>query len=119
MTRPEHQQRPSRLGGFWGFLVGGAAVALLLVVLQPVTDPKDCPNYGAAGNASVFANSAWDFYLPLVLLGWLVLVVAEQAHPAAWWGRTRTAVAGRAVAAVSLTLVAACCLGATLLATCR
>lgn len=113
------RQQPPTLGGFRVLLAGGAALAILMVALRPIMDPKDCPNYGAAGNASAFADPMWDLYLPFVLLGWVVLVVAEQAHPVTWWHRTRTVVAVRAASAVSLALVASCCLGVPMLTICR
>ncbi|GIG86236.1 hypothetical protein [Plantactinospora endophytica] len=102
--------RPSRLSGFWVCLVGGAVIALLLTVLDPVTRYQDCPNYGGNGNASAFDNAAWDLWFPLVLLGWLVLVVLEQMLPVTWRHRGGPDIAVRAASAVALSISTSCCL---------
>jgi hypothetical protein len=98
-----------RLNGFWACLGGGVAVGLLLLYLQPVMRPEDCPNYGGNGNASAFRNPNWDLYLPIVLFGWLVLVLLELVLLAADRNRTWGDVALRAGVTVSVTLVASCC----------
>ncbi|MEV6304221.1 hypothetical protein AB0M02_32780 [Actinoplanes sp. NPDC051861] len=97
--------------GFWALVTGGAGVLVLLLVLRPIVDQRDCPNFGAAGNASAFPDAAWDLRFPLVLLVWVALVIVEQVLP------PRNA--GRALAAISLVLVASCCLGASLGTVCR
>ena len=51
------------------------------MALQPVTDVRDCSNYGAAGNASVFENEMWDLYYPALLFVWLAAVITEQLVP--------------------------------------
>ena len=105
--------------GFWALATGGAGVLVLLLVLQPVIDQRDCSNFGAAGNAGAFPDPSWDFWFPVVLLGWVVLILVEQALPVTWRGGTVGANAGRALAAVSLALLVSCCLGATLGTVCR
>jgi hypothetical protein len=108
-------ERPFPLGGLWALLVGGLLVTVLVVALDPITRQQDCPNYGAAGNASVFANPAWDIYLPLMLLGWVALVLAEQAFPTTWRHRSRLTFLGRAATAVTVSLTGSCFIGAQLL----
>jgi hypothetical protein len=102
--------RPTRLGGFWTVLVGGGVIALLLTGLDPVMRQEDCPNYGAAGNASAFDNPDWDFYFPLVLLGWTALVVVEQVLPVTWRHRAGAALAVRVTSALLLSMSSSCCL---------
>ncbi|WP_432837421.1 hypothetical protein [Dactylosporangium sp. CA-092794] len=111
--------RPSRLGGLWALLVGGAAIAALLVFLHPILDPSACPNAGAAGNASAFADPAWDLYFPLVLLCWIVSIAVEQALPVTWRHRTRAETALRATAALALSVTASCCLGLQVAVACH
>lgn len=111
-------KRPFPLGGLWACLVGGVLVTSLLVVLDPITRQQDCPNYGASGNASVFANSIWDLYFPLALFGWVALVIVEQALPTTWRHRSRLDLLLRGATAVGVSLIASCALGA-LLITCR
>ncbi|GIF23712.1 hypothetical protein BJ973_004323 [Actinoplanes tereljensis] len=109
----------TRLAGFWALLGGGVLVAVLTVALQPVVSQQDCSNYGASGNASAFADPAWDLRFPLVLLGWVALVVLEQALPFTWRRRRPAEVAGRAAAAVLAATTVGCCLGLTLGTVCR
>ncbi|MFI1192714.1 hypothetical protein ACH4T9_05525 [Micromonospora sp. NPDC020750] len=104
----EDRQRPSRLSGFRVCLLGGAFFLALLAVLQPITRYEDCPNYGGNGNASAFANPAWDFYLMVLLFGWLVLVVLEQTLSITRRGRGRADFALRAAGAITLTTIASC-----------
>ena len=104
----EDRRRPSRLSGFRVCLLGGAFFVALLAVLQPITRYEDCPNYGGNGNASAFANPAWDFYLTLLLFGWVVLVVLEQTLSVTRRGRGGVDVALRAAAAIALSTVASC-----------
>jgi hypothetical protein len=111
--------RPSALGGLWALLVGGVAIVGLLLFLQPVTQRAECPNYGGNGNASAFANSAWDLYLPLVLLAWVVLIGVEQLLPVTWRGRGGGEIAARAVVAVVVAVVGSCCLFLSLGTVCR
>lgn len=91
-------------------IVGGIGLVALIVALNPITRQEDCPNYHAAGNASAFANPVWDLYLPLMALGWLVLIILEQALPSTWRHRTRIDIVTRAVSALGLAIVASCCL---------
>lgn len=100
--------RPSALRGLWSFVVGGAGLVALTVALGPITRPEDCPNYGGNGNASAFSNPAWDLYLPILALGWVVLIVLEQALPVTWRDRSRTDIATRAATVVILSLVGSC-----------
>ncbi|MET7399422.1 hypothetical protein ABZS66_38665 [Dactylosporangium sp. NPDC005572] len=121
--------RPSRLSGLWAFAVGGLLLVVLLVILHPATSQKDCSNYGANGNASAFSNpngnaSAfskldWDIYLPLVTVGWLVLVIMEQVLPVTWRNRGRVDGAVRATAAIGLSTVGLCCFVLPLEVVCR
>ncbi|MER7005881.1 hypothetical protein ABT297_22970 [Dactylosporangium sp. NPDC000555] len=111
--------RPSRLSGWWACLVGGAVMASLLVFLDPILHQQDCPNAGGNGNASAFANSDWDFYLPLVMIGWAFLVIMEQALPVTWRGRSRLNAAVRAATAVAVSLSGSCWLFLQLATVCR
>jgi hypothetical protein len=104
----EDRKPPSRLSGFRVCLLGGAFFVVLLAVLQPITRFEDCPNYGGNGNASAFANPAWDFYLTLLLPGWVFLVVLEQTLSVTRRGRGGVDVAIRAAGAILLTTVASC-----------
>ncbi|MEU1687282.1 hypothetical protein [Micromonospora sp. NPDC005707] len=104
----DDRKPPSRLSGFRVCLLGGAFFVALLAVLQPITRYEDCPNYGGNGNASAFANPAWDFYLTLLLFGWVFLVVLEQTLSVTRRGRGRADVALRAAGAIAVTTVAAC-----------
>jgi hypothetical protein len=115
----EDHDRPALLGGLWALLGGGLAIAVLLVILHPVTRQEDCSNYLAAGNASAFANSKWDFYLPVTLLGWVLLVALEQALPTSWRHRGGWAVTARSGGAVMLSVVGSCCVLAPLLLVCH
>ncbi|MER7457940.1 hypothetical protein [Micromonospora sp. NPDC126480] len=109
----------SRLSGFWACLIGGAVIASLLMVLDPITRAEDCPNYGGNGNASAFDNAAWDLWFPLVLLGWLVLVLLEQTLPVTRRHRGGTDIAVRAASALSLSVVISCCLVLNVSVVCR
>jgi hypothetical protein len=111
--------RPSRLGGFWACLTGGLFLAGLLTYLRPVLDPARCPNAGAAGNASAFADPAWDLYLPLLVLGWLLLVAVEQALPMTWRHRGASAVVLRAALAIGVVVAVSCVVVAPLEIVCR
>ena len=88
-------------------------------LLQPVTRFEDCSNYGANGNASAFANPAWDLLFPLLTLGWVVLIVMEQVLPVTWRGRTRLDGWLRATVAVSVSIVGSCSLVSSFLVLCR
>jgi hypothetical protein len=102
------ETRPAPLGGFWAFLAGGALLIALLAYAHPIIDPAQCPNAHAAGNASAFADPAWDVRLPVAMLGWLLLVAAEQALPTTWRHRDRAAVALRAALALTIAAGASC-----------
>jgi hypothetical protein len=90
------------------FLAGGVVVAAVLVYAHPIVDPAHCPNAGAAGNASAFADPAWDLRLPVLMLGWLLLVGVEQVLPTTWRHRDGAAVALRAALALTTAVVASC-----------
>lgn len=107
------------MSGLWACIVGGVSLAALVVVLNPIRRPEDCPNYGAAGNASAFANEAWDLYLPLLTIGWLALVVVEQVLPVTWRGRRRLDGTVRAAAALVVSATASFCLVLPLVLVCR
>ena len=109
----------SPLAGFWALLVGGALLTVLTMVLQPATDVRDCPNYGGNGNASAFPHEVWDLYYPLLLLGWLSAVLAEQLLPVTWNGRGAGLIVARGLLAVTIALAASCGAGAGLLLLCR
>jgi hypothetical protein len=111
--------RPFPLSGFWSMLVGGAAIVALLVFLSPMTSRSDCPNALGNGNASAFADPRWDLYLPLVLLGWILLIVVEQFLPVSHRGRTRSVAALRGVAALALSVTVSCCLFLQVATVCR
>ncbi|GAB3332738.1 hypothetical protein RMN56_11540 [Micromonospora halotolerans] len=115
----EDRKPPSRLSGFRVCLVGGAFFVALLAVLQPITRFEDCPNYGGNGNASAFANPAWDFYLTLLLPGWVFLVVLEQTLSVTRRGRGGVDVALRAAGAILVTTIASCCLFVNVAALCH
>jgi hypothetical protein len=101
--------RPSPLGGLWAFLGGGTVMAVTVLLLHPVTRQQDCPNWGGNGNASVFRDPKWDLYLPVMALGWLALIVAEQVLPIAWRTRPAWMVAGRGLAALLTAGTLSCC----------
>jgi hypothetical protein len=111
--------RPAPLGGFRALLTGGLALTVVLVVQHPIVDPGRCPNAGAAGNASAFADSSWDLYLPVLMLGWLLLVAVEQALPTTWRHRGAAAVTARATSAIVAVLVVCCAVGLPLETVCR
>lgn len=111
--------RPTPLGGFWAFLLGGLVLVAAVVHAHPIVDPSDCPNAGAAGNASAFADPSWDLRLPMLVLGWLALVVVEQAIPTTWRHRPGWAVATRAALAISVVFAASCLLLVPLETVCR
>ncbi|BCJ69272.1 hypothetical protein [Polymorphospora rubra] len=111
--------RPKLLAGFWSFVVGGPALVAVIVALNPITSQEDCPNYGASGNASAFADPVWDLYLPLMALVWITFVAVEQILPVTRRHRTRAAWAVRAVAALVLAVVGSCCLVVPLGIVCR
>ena len=112
-------ERRAPLAGFWALLVGGALLAVLTVALRPITDVRDCSNYGGSGNASAFPDEIWDLYYPLVLLGWLSAVVVEQLLPVTWNGRRTGAIVARGLLAVAITVTASCCAGVQLLSLCH
>ncbi|WP_230688908.1 hypothetical protein ACN26Y_07130 [Micromonospora sp. WMMD558] len=102
--------RPSLLAGFWSFLAGGLVLVAVIVALDPITRREECPNYGAAGNASAFADPVWDLYLPLMAIAWISFVAVEQTLPVTRRHRSRAAWAARAAAALVLAVVGSCCL---------
>ena len=97
-----------RFSGFWALLTGGAAIAVLLAVLDPITRPQDCANYGGNGNASVFDNPDWDLWFSLILVCWLAAIVVEQALPVTRRHRGGVEVAARALGAITLAIVSSC-----------
>jgi hypothetical protein len=111
--------RPSPLSGLWCFTIGGVGLVALTVALDPITRQEDCPNYGASGNASAFPNPVWDLYLPILALGWMVLIILEQALPLTWRNRSQIDIATRAATAVTLSLVGSCGLLPWLLIMCH
>ncbi|PZV92672.1 hypothetical protein SAMN05443287_108189 [Micromonospora phaseoli] len=113
------RRRSSWLSGFWTCLVGGAVIATLLMVLDPIMRYEECPNYGGNGNASAFDNPAWEFWFPIVLLGWLVLVVLEQTLPVTRRHRSGAEVAVRAASAFTLSVLISCCLFLNVAVVCR
>jgi len=112
-------ERRSPLAGFWALLVGGALLLVLTVALRPVTDVRDCSNYGASGNASAFSDDRWDLLYPLLLLGWLCAVVVEQLLPPTWSGRGAGSIVARGLLAVTIALIVSCGVGINLLALCH
>ncbi|MFI5934054.1 hypothetical protein [Actinoplanes sp. NPDC051494] len=111
--------RSSVLSGFWSVLAGAVFLAGLLIWLHPVVDPGECPNLGGNGNASAFADPVWDSYLPVLALGWVILVLAEQALPVTWRGRGGAEVAVRGGTAVLGTITLCCCVLVPFLTVCR
>ncbi|WP_157408411.1 hypothetical protein [Actinoplanes sp. N902-109] len=115
----EDPARPSPLSGLWTAVAGAPVYVLLLLVAHPITRVEDCSNYGAAGNASAFANSSWDLWLPLIALGWLLVVLIEQALPVTWRHRGGGEVAVRALTALVGSLAWSCCLTLPFLGMCH
>ncbi|MFI7543594.1 hypothetical protein [Actinoplanes sp. NPDC049599] len=119
----DDHDRPSPLSGLWSCVVGGLLLVLLLIVLDPVLRVEDCPNHGGSfsgsGGASAFADPAWDFFFPLLALGWVVLVVMEQALPVTWRGRSRLEGWVRAGVAVMASMAASCLLALSFAVVCR
>jgi len=111
--------RPTPLGGLWALLLGGLFLIAAVVYARPTLDPAQCSNAGAAGNASSFADPAWDARLPLFVLGWLTLVGIEQTLPTTWRHRPAAVVALRAALAFSVVIVASCALVVPLETVCR
>ncbi|GAB3833170.1 hypothetical protein GCM10027610_026550 [Dactylosporangium cerinum] len=97
-----------KFSGFWALLTGGAAIAVLLAVLDPITRPEDCANYGGNGNASAFDNPGWDLGFSLVLVCWLAAIAVEQTLPVTRRHRGGVEVAARALGALTLAVVASC-----------
>jgi hypothetical protein len=115
----DDDERASPLSGLWACVVGGLLIVVLLLFLDPVSRVEECPNYGAAGNASAFDDSGWDFFFPLVVLAWITLTIMEQALPVTWRGRSRVEGWVRAGAAVMASTTAGCCLALGLAVACR
>ncbi len=111
--------RPLPLAGFWTLVVGGLVQVAVIVALAPITRQEDCPNWGASGNASAFADPNWDLYLPLMTLAWVALVAVEQTLPVTRRHRGWEACVVRAAAALVLALVGSCCLVVPLGIVCR
>lgn len=104
---PDDHRRLSALRGLWSFTVGGLLLIALIVALHPATSQEGCPNYGGNGNASAFPDPAWDLYLPVLVLGWIVAIVVEQFLPVTRRG-SADAIA-RGVTAIGIAVVASCC----------
>jgi hypothetical protein len=100
--------RPSALSGLWVLVVGGAAIVLLLLFLDPIVSTTNCLNHGGNGHAGACAEPDWDFLLMLLLPGWILLVVVEQVLPVTWRHRSRLAASTRALTAVVLALIGSC-----------
>lgn len=113
------ERRPARLGGFRALIGGAAGIVVALLILRPIVDRRDCPNYGGNGNASSFGDERLDLVFVLLLLGWLAAVAVEQALPVAWRHRHPVEITLRAAAAVLLALTASCCLAVEVLVTCH
>lgn len=92
---------------------------MLTVALRPITDVRDCLNYGGSGNASAFRDESWDLFYPLVLLLWLSAVIVEQLTPVTWNGRTAAPIVARALLAVTIAVIASCGAGSRLLLLCN
>ncbi|MEU4218895.1 hypothetical protein [Actinoplanes sp. NPDC026623] len=114
LTKPR-----SPLAGFWALLVGGAALTILTLTLQPATDVRGCSNYGGNGNGTVFSNEIWDLLYPMLLLVWLLAVIVEQLLPVTWNGRKASLIIPRALLAIMVVLTASCYTEITLLALCH
>lgn len=110
---------PSLLAGFWSLVVGGLALVVVIVTLDPITRQEDCPNYGASGNASAFADPVWDLYLPLMAFAWITFVAVEQILPGTRRHRSWGAWVARAAAALVVAVVGSCCLVVSLSIVCR
>jgi hypothetical protein len=95
--------------GLWTFVVGGGAIALLLVSLDPVMRYEECPNYGGNGNASAFDDPNWDLWFPMVLLTWILLVGVEQMLPVTHRNRSSASVAARGLSVFTSAVVVSCC----------
>ena len=92
---------------------------MLTVALRPITDVRECRNYGGSGNASAFRDESWDLFYPLALLLWLSAVIVEQLIPVTWNGRAAGRIIARALLAVAVALTACCGAGVRLLALCH
>jgi hypothetical protein len=92
---------------------------ILTVALQPVTDVRDCSNYGGSGNASAFSNEAWDLFYPALLAGWLLAILFEQLLPVTWNGRKALLIIARALLAITTALLIACSAGVKILLICH
>ncbi|MFI5916771.1 hypothetical protein [Dactylosporangium sp. NPDC051541] len=99
----------NRLSGLWACLVGGAALLTLVLYLDPITDQRDCPNWGGNGNASAYGDERWDYGMLLLCALWMLAVLVEQFLPPARRGRTTAGGAWRTVAAGFVTVIASCC----------
>ncbi|GAA3454688.1 hypothetical protein [Dactylosporangium matsuzakiense] len=99
----------SRLSGLWACIAGGAALVLLVLYLDPITDQRDCPNWGAAGNASAYGDERWDYGVLLLCMLWMAAVLIEQLLPPARRGRSQAGGAWRTVAAGVVTVLVSCC----------
>jgi hypothetical protein len=106
------RRRLSVVDGFWAFVIGGTAITSTLLSLDPVTRQEDCPNFGAAGNASAFDNPNWDGYLVLAVIIWFSAVFIEVGLLATSRRRRAADVALRATCVLTLTILISCqCLG--------
>ena len=80
---------------------------------------RDCPNYGGNGNASDFSNEMWDLYYPLLLLGWLAAIVAEQVLSVTWNGRPSGLIVAHALLAVTIAVTTSLGVGVRLPVLCH
>jgi hypothetical protein len=99
--------------------VGGVFLTGLILVLDPATGVKECPNYISGGNGgrSAFRDSFWDYCLPALAFVWIMATSAEQGLPFARGSRIDSIV--RATAAMGISMIASCCVLGPLLFVCR
>lgn len=100
----------SRMSGYWIFAIGGAALLVLLLALEPghgwvsfVGMPEtECTNYGGNGNAGPFAYSQWEYLLPLLAAAWTFGVFVEQLFAVATATQRRSRRFVKAAVAIAL-----------------
>jgi hypothetical protein len=103
------------MDGLWAFVLGGLAMTVLMASLESAyhwspyvgMPAEECTNYLGNGNAGPLSYTGWDYLLPFVAVGWVVLVGVElalvfAAPPRS--GRTRRAVLGTIALVLSAVL---------------